>query len=165
MKNEGEKRDKVYTRGDVVTFRLPKKLRYSDDVIEFVNMAKNEEIIRAIEFYCKYKSAEPLIEKLFYKISLEDNNIIEEAQNMTKKSITVKEENNVEANANTNTDIVPLESIPGEMSSVKEQPNIIKVDKWNVQAEDEGAAELFDDPAPKEKGVSPMLKAYLSMKK
>lgn len=61
--NEGEKKKskKVYKRGDRITFRLPIKDKYSDDVIMLLNQANqadelNHELIRALELYTKYKT-------------------------------------------------------------------------------------------------------------
>jgi hypothetical protein len=59
--NEGERRSKkIYKHGDIVTFRLVKKIKYSDDVIDLINKASqsnelNKEIIKALELYAKYQ--------------------------------------------------------------------------------------------------------------
>ncbi|MDT8718242.1 hypothetical protein IAI10_16365 [Clostridium sp. 19966] len=59
--NEGEKqKKKKYQRGEVVSFRLSKKLSYSDEIIDFINDANekdqlNIELVNAIEVYIKYK--------------------------------------------------------------------------------------------------------------
>lgn len=53
---------KHYKRGDIVTFRLTKKQKYSDDIIDLINNAdKNTCIIKALEFYCKYQHLEPFM--------------------------------------------------------------------------------------------------------
>ena len=61
MMNEGEKKKKIYKRGDVVTFRLLKKQKYNDDVLDLLNEANrtdtlNLEIIEALKIYCKFKN-------------------------------------------------------------------------------------------------------------
>lgn len=58
--NEGEKKKKIYKKGDIVTFRLGKRLEISQTVIEYINRANalnelNIEIINALELYVKYK--------------------------------------------------------------------------------------------------------------
>lgn len=58
--NEGEKKKKIYKKGDIVTFRLGKRLEISENVIEYINRANalnelNIEIINALELYVKYK--------------------------------------------------------------------------------------------------------------
>ena len=58
--NEGEKDKVKFKRGDNVTFRLVKRLQYSDAVIDMLNESYergslNHEIIHALEFYTKYK--------------------------------------------------------------------------------------------------------------
>lgn len=58
--SEGEKKKKVYKRGDVVTFRLLKKQQYDDNVLKLLNESNkkdtlNIEIIEALKLYAAVK--------------------------------------------------------------------------------------------------------------
>lgn len=67
--DEGEKSNKIKQKGDSVTFRLLKKMKYSNAVLELINKSTkegrcNEEVIKALDFYVKYNHREDEI-KLF----------------------------------------------------------------------------------------------------
>lgn len=90
--SEGEKRKKVYERGDVVTFRLLKKQQYGDNVLKLLNEANrtdtlNIEIIKALKLYAEVKYKDEirstinesdldynLVEDSFNRGLLEDDN-------------------------------------------------------------------------------------------
>lgn len=93
--NEGEKKKKVYKRGDIVTFRLLKKMNYSKQVIELINEANqngelNTEIINAIELYARYRNKQEKF--LENQISGFNNEAIE----LEKEPVEIKKKENID---------------------------------------------------------------------
>lgn len=92
--NEGEKqKKKIYKRGDIVTFRLLKKLKYNDDVINFINSINqkdqlNVELIKAIELYAKFDR---------YKDSMQLSGIGETELSFFKERINQEEINSLDS--------------------------------------------------------------------
>ncbi|WP_027633420.1 hypothetical protein [Clostridium hydrogeniformans] len=82
--NEGEKKKKVYTRGDIVTFRLLKRMKFDDNVLDLINTSNelNKEIIVALELYCKYKEYKSKI------LEQRDDDIIRNFFNNTEEPIS-----------------------------------------------------------------------------
>lgn len=93
--NEGEKKKKVYKRGDIVTFRLLKKMNYSKQVIELINEANqngelNTEIINAIELYARYRNKQEKF--LENQISGFNNEAIE----LEKEPVEIEKKENID---------------------------------------------------------------------
>lgn len=137
---------KQYKRGDVVTFRLVKKLKYSNEVITLINEGqgdKNARIIKAIEFYVKYKHLEPIMTQI-------NNELINRAVN-NKQEIKVN-------------DIINIKVDEAINLSKNEQNNIINIHdtvKAKHTAEDEIFGEQLgttnDEKPQKTKPVSRLL--------
>lgn len=121
--SKGDK--KVYRRGVSLTFRLPKKMKYSDDVIELINTASdadelNVEIIHALELYAKYKR---------YRKTDVQEDFFEDTDKVVNKKVKVQE-------------------------PTHKDTNIIKVENWNQNISGNDAEdELFDD-IPQNKGLT-----------
>ena len=139
--NNGEK--KVYKRGVSLTFRLPKKMKYSDDVIKLINAASdadelNVEIIRALELYAKYKH---------YKNQYVGSDIDDFQRKFFNENKATDENAKVQ-------------------EPIHKDTNIIKVENWNQNSSDNDANdaedELFDDDKPQNKGLA---NAFSSLRK
>lgn len=117
---EGEKnKKKIYKRGDIVTFRLLKRVPYSDSVLRFINEANaadmlNVELLAALELYAEYKSkisqTENKLSFFMDKVSDKENIVVKE----------VKEENN---------------EIREELNVINEEINIIETNLDNAYEE------------------------------
>lgn len=132
MRNEGERKlKKVYKRGDVVTFRLLKKQQYSDDVLELLNKANendalNIEIIEALKLYSEFKKSGKSLDSI---ISSSEQDIeiikdIEEDEIFGMMSSTIK----------------PVED------NQKESKKVISIEKYSMLGQEDAADEIFSDP-------------------
>lgn len=86
--NEGERKKKIYVKGDVVSFRLLKKQHISNDTLKLLNSdGMNLEILKALNFYCKYRDRE----KEFLRFEEEFKNFLNSSSNEESKKIIISE--------------------------------------------------------------------------
>lgn len=141
MMNEGEKKKKVYKRGDVVTFRLLKKQQYSDDVLELLNEANksdilNIEIIEALKIYCKFKKG-----TLKEDIAADKDTDYEEDVYNEVYGISTAELSEEEIFADKKLDVQSSTS-----SSYDESKNkVINLERYSYLNENNAAEELFEE--------------------
>lgn len=127
---------KRYKRGDVVTFRLVKKLQYSNDVINMINDGdgdKNSRIILAIEFYCKYQHlahvmdhlSSDLINKIMSSEEIENIDVMEESNLNQEKGpdINIKD---IEVIKNDNMEVSAEDEIFGKENVITKDENTTK---------------------------------------
>lgn len=138
--NEGERKKKVYKRGDVVTFRLLKKQQYSDDVLELLNEANksdilNIEIIEALKIYCKFKKG-----TLKEDIAADRNTDDEEEIYNEVYGISTAELSEEEIFADKKLDV------QSSTSSYDESKNkVINLERYSYLSENNAAEELFEE--------------------
>lgn len=158
--NEGEKDKGCKKRGDSVTFRLLKKLQYSDKVIELMNNSRgkcNEEIIKALDFYVKYKHRKKEIE-LYIQFIDTINNPEEFSEKVIKKlySEFISQKIYTKEDRNDSEDIKALElknkandtkeyAIESENENFeeKETNKVINIGQRNTEDNSEEEDELF----------------------
>ncbi|GEM_PF-1775204 len=144
--NEGEKKKKIYKRGDVVTFRLLKKQKYSDDVLELLNEANksdilNIEIIEALKVYCKFKKG-----TLKEDISADRNTEDDEDVYNEVYGISTDELSEEEIFADKKLDVQSSTS-----SYDKSENKVINLERYSYLNENDAAEELFEEHKQEDK--------------
>lgn len=144
--NEGEKKKKIYKRGDVVTFRLLKKQKYSDDVLELLNEANksdilNIEIIEALKVYCKFKKG-----TLKEDISADRNTEDDEDVYNEVYGISTDELSEEEIFADKKLDVQSSTS-----SYDKSENKVINLERYSYLNENDAAEELFEEHKEEDK--------------
>lgn len=138
--NEGERKKKVYKRGDVVTFRLLKKQQYSDDVLELLNEANksdilNIEIIEALKIYCKFKKGTLKENTAADRNTDEEEDIYNEVYGI---SIAELSEEEIFADKKLN--------VQSSTSYYDESKNkVINLERYSYLNENDAAEELFEE--------------------
>lgn len=164
MNNEGE--SKLKHRGDSVTFRLLKKMKYSNDVLELINKSTkegkcNEEVIKALDFYVRFFHREKEIEMFVqYMDKLKkptefSEKVIEQIYAQYIKEKIEKENESGEVSSEKQKNVFSnrgkenSESKFNEVDSNEEKSNIIKLNINNEQntnnAEVSDEEDIFGD--------------------
>lgn len=147
---------KVYEVGERISFRVPKKFRRSEEIIEFINAANksdelNIEIVKAIELYIKYKRFMKTLQgsvmnedqfqfiKFISKEKLHDNELNDYEINGAKEILIEDPRGNI-INDELNKKKVEAKQIKEDQTR-----KIITVPDWKqVDDNDDAANELFD---------------------
>lgn len=153
--NEGEgKKKKIYKKGDVVTFRLLKKQRIGEEVLNMLNEANeqdclNIEIIEALKLYTKFKkyNSAHIGESLTHN---EAKFFEDECEEDIFERDKIKEVSYVSTN-----------------QQEEEEQNISKVIAidWNQDDIDEAADELFSEDKDENKEKNKLNKAFKSLRR
>lgn len=165
--NEGEKSKGNKKKGDSVTFRLLKKMKYSNDVIELINDSINngkcnEEILRAIDFYTKYKHrekeielythfmdklenpslfSEKVMEKLYVEFVNEKINLSKDQQLQVQNELLTQDIDRDKKEDKEQNLLMLKEIEPKDSREELAADNIIKVHEWNNTDEE---SEIFE---------------------
>ncbi len=144
--NEGEKKKKIYKRGDVVTFRLLKKQKYSDDVLELLNEANksdilNIEIIEALKVYCKFKKGTLKEDISADRNTEDDDDVYNEVYGISTDELSEEE-----IFADKKLDVQSSTS-----SYDKSENKVINLERYSYLNENDAAEELFEEHKQEDK--------------
>lgn len=163
MMNEGEKKKKIYKRGDVVTFRLLKKQKYNDDVLDLLNEANrtdtlNLEIIEALKIYCKFKNG-TLKENIIDDISTDtDEEDIYNNEPCSMSTISTDEDEIF--------GFVKKQQANEPVDSYNENKNkIVNMEEYSLLEKNDAAEELFEEHKQEDEEKSGLNRAFKKLRR
>lgn len=161
-----EREKKVYKRGDNVSFRLVKRKKYDDSVLDLINDPENNLnhiIIDALQLYSDYKQYQSIVgitntQEFFKTKAINDN--VENILIDTEASKEVNQEDLEEKFNDENVIPISIKELgknkPDKIDNVE-----VAATQSNYSSEETAADELFDDQGTKQTGIA---KAFSSMR-